>query len=349
MNRTNLENNTLTALTGVKVGHSTHLDMLTGCTVVLFEKAYPVAYKAYGGAATTFNTEPLTNGMSFYRRHGLFVAGGCLPGLMSGTEIMKCMIESGIGDRTASIINPSISGAIVYDLGTRIAQFDPIYGREAFENASDKPVEVGNVGAGTGTTVGKFQYVEAGTKIAAMKAGVGSARVNIGDNVIVCAMSIVNPVGNVVLPDGTILAGNRDERKKFKTFEDTTRFATDSRMNTTISIVGINVDLQTRENYERVAHLASHGQVRAIHPVHTSIDGDTVFVFSTEEEKAMLNQLGERMETPEWPYFRVDIIGHAAAKAVQESIYHACYAAETIFFEGAYQNIVPAVKNYKNN
>ncbi len=340
------DNDTLTALSGVKVGHSTHMDKLTGCTVVLFDEAYPVAYKAYGGAATTFNTEPLQNGMTFFRRHGLFVAGGCLPGMMSASEIMKRMIEDGVGDRSANIINPSISGAIVYDLGTRIAQFDETYGREAYDLASDEPVVNGNVGAGTGTTVGKFHYLEDGTKIAAMKSGIGSARVNIGVNIKVCALSVVNPVGNVVNPDGTILAGNRAEQQKFTTFDETTAFVTTDKMNTTISIIGINIDLHTRENYERVAHLASHGQVRAINPIHTSIDGDTVFVFSTEEEKALLNGNGAKWETPEWPYFQVDLIGNAAAKAVQESIYHACYVAESISFEGAYEGIVPSVGDY---
>ncbi|WP_028778639.1 P1 family peptidase [Shimazuella kribbensis] len=340
------ENNTLTALSGIKVGHSTHLDKLTGCTVVVFDKPYPVAYKAYGGAPGTFNTDLLRNGSSFYKRWGLFVAGGSLTGLMSASEIMKSMIEKGTSSRNANIINPSISGAIVFDLGTRIEQFNAIYGREAFNHASNEPVANGNVGAGTGTAVGKFQYLEEGTKSGAMKAGVGSARINIGNHIIVCALSVVNALGNVVKPDGTILVGNRDEQKKFKTFDDTTDFVTSDKMNTTISIVGINIDLKSRENYERVAHLASHGQVRAINPVHTSIDGDVVFVFSTEEKSFLFNQYGKYFETPDWSHFSVDIIGNAAAKAVQDSIYHACYEAETIPFEGAYNGIIPAVKDY---
>ena len=82
-----MDNTTLTSLTGVKVGHSTHLDKLTGCTVILFDKPYPVAYKAYGGAPGTFNTDLLRNGMSFYRRQGLFIAGGSLTGLMRLTTL----------------------------------------------------------------------------------------------------------------------------------------------------------------------------------------------------------------------------------------------------------------------
>lgn len=339
-------NKTLTALKGVKVGHSTHLDKLTGCTVVLFDNSFPVAYKAYGGAPGIFNTDRFRSGMSFNRGQGLFIAGGSYTGLMSASEIMQAMIEKEIGFKDEKIINPALSGAIVFDLGTRISQYDPKYGRDAFNNATTNPVKGGNVGAGTGVTVGKFQYLERGVKFGGMKSGVGSARVDIGHGIIITALSVVNAVGNVVKPNGEILAGNRDEKKKFKVFEDTTEFVTNEKMNTTITIVGINADLKTRENYERIAHFASQGQVRAINPVNTSIDGDTVFVFSTEEVKSILNPIGKYFETPNWPFFTIDIIGNAAAKAVQESIYDSCYQAESIQFESAYKGIIPSVKDY---
>ncbi len=277
-----MDNNTLTSLTGVKVGHSTQIDKLTGCTVVLFDKPYPVAYKSYGGAPGLFNVEMLKNGKSFFRRHGLFIAGGSLSGLMSASNIMQRMIDDGIGFKENKIVNPSISGAVVFDLGTNVGQYDPTYGSEAYDNVSSDPVISGNVGAGTGTAVGKFQRVLTGTKNGGMKAGVGSAKIDLGNGVIVTAMSVVNALGNIINPDGTILAGNRDESKKFKTFEDTTDFVTSNSMNTTITIVGINIDLGSRENYERVAHMASTGHARAINPVNTSVDGDPVFVFSTE-------------------------------------------------------------------
>src|SRR5690606_19659467 len=117
----------------------------------------------------------------------------------------------------------------------------------------------------------------------AMKGGVGSARVDVGGGIVVTALSVVNAIGNIVLPDGSILAGNRDGQGGFHRFEAVTDKVTRSLQNTTITVVGINVDPGATEHYEKVAHLASHGQVRAINPVHTSGDGDTVFVFSTCE------------------------------------------------------------------
>jgi len=83
------------------------------------------------------------------------------------------------------IFNPSITGAIVYDQGMQVAPYDPTYGREACKNASSEPVASGNVGAGTGTSVGKLRWLVTGTKTGAMKAGVGSARIDLGNGIIV--------------------------------------------------------------------------------------------------------------------------------------------------------------------
>jgi L-aminopeptidase/D-esterase-like protein len=341
-------NNTLTALNGVQVGHSTHLDKLTGCTFVLFDESYPTAYRSYGGAVGSFNTECLRVGKMDYGQRGLFIAGGSLTGLMSASEIMQAMIEDGVGDKDAAhLINPGISGAIVMDQGTRVARYDPKYGREAYQNLNREPVANGNVGAGTGTAVGKFQWLEKGTKSGGMKAGVGSARIDLGNGIMVCALSVVNALGNVVLPDGTILAGNRDVDKAFKTYEDLTDFVTQDKTNTTITIVGTNVDLGSHDHYDNLAHHASLGQARAIYPVNLSQDGDTVFVFSNKQIKKPLNEMGKLFsDTPDGMHFVVDILGHAAARAVQESIYSACREAESVSFDDAYEGVLPSCKDY---
>lgn len=343
-------NTTLTALNGVKVGHSTHLDKLTGCTVILFDKPYQVAYKAYGGAVGAYGTEANKPDKTNYGENGIFIAGGSNTGLMSAAEIMECLRRDQKGSRSGKdkqIFNPSVTGAIVYDQGMQVAPYKPAYGREAYESASTEPVASGNVGAGTGTSVGKFRWVEGGTKTGAMKAGVGSARIDLGNGIIVCALSVVNALGNIILPNGEVLAGNRDEQTKFKPYEDLIDFVTQDRSNTTISVVGVNVDLGAKQHLEKVAHLASHGQVRAINPVHTSSDGDTVFVFSTGELKNPFNDMLQYFqETEDSLYTQVDIIGHAAARAVQQSIYDACNSAETIQFEQAYKGVIPSAKDY---
>lgn len=345
-----MQNNTLTALKGVKVGHSTHLDKLTGCTVIIFDEPYQVAYKAYGGAVGAYGTEANRADKTSYGQNGIFIAGGSNTGLMSAAEIMECLRRDQKGLRSGKdgqIYNPFLTGAIVYDQGMQIAPYDPAYGREAYENATSEPVVGGNVGAGTGTSIGKFRWLEGGTKTGAMKAGVGSARIDLGNGIIVTALSVVNALGNVVLPNGEILAGNRDEKTKFKQYEDLIDFVTQERSNTTISVVGINVDLGPKLHLEKVAHLATHGQVRAVNPVHTSSDGDTVFVFSTGELKTPFNNMLQYLqETDDSLYTQVDIIGHAAARAVQESIYDACRSAATIDFEQAYNGVIPSVNEF---
>lgn len=341
------QNNTLTALKGVRVGHSTHPEALTGCTLILFDRVLPVAYKSYGGAPGTIATENLQNGKEHATRDGLFIAGGSLNGLSASTTITRDLIEQGIGLRVGKTTMPAISGAIIWDLSMGHYQFDPEFGAEALKNISDVSVENGNVGAGTGASVGKFQYLNKGTKSGAMKTGVGSARINLNKNIMVCALSVVNALGNVINSDGTILAGNRDENKRFKNFNDTVKFvAGDSRMNTTISVVGLNVNLKNRENYEKVAHIAAQGQVRAINPAQTSLDGDTVFVFSNEEYEGILNEKGKLFETPKWPGFSVDVVGQVAAQAVQESIYNACLEAKSIKLKDAYGGVIPSAKDY---
>lgn len=342
-----MKNNTLTALKDVRVGHSTHLDKLTGCTFIKFDTPYVVAYKGYGGSIGSFNTESHKSGNTSYKEHGIFIAGGSITGLMAGAELLECLREDKIGVAIGDVYNPSVTGAIIFDQGMRIAPFEQNYAREAYDNLTSDPVTSGDVGAGTGAAVGKFRWVENGTKTGAMKAGIGNARIDLGNGIIVTALSVVNALGNVVLPDGTVLAGNRDEVAKFKDYKDVQDFVTGDTSNTTITVVGINVDLKSKEHYEKVAHLASHGQVRAINPVHTSQDGDSIFVFSTEEIKKPLNEMGKYfLDTEDDVFFIVDIIGQAAARAVQESIYDACRNSETIKFEHGFQGVIPSSNDY---
>ena len=352
-----MDNKTLTALPGVKVGHSTALSELTGCTMVLFNKALQVAYCSHGGGPGTFNTETLRNGKAFNLRHGLFITGGSLSGLSSATEIMAAMIADGIGDKFGKMVNPALSGAVIFDAGISLGQYDPYHGRRAYDALSSEVVASGNVGAGTGASIGKFYLPEdaaEGVRIAASKSGIGSARTDLGDGLVICALTAVNALGNVINPDGTILAGNlrgAGETPEFISFEEAMRAGCHRSQiegtATTVTIVGTNMDLGSRENYERVANLAAHGQVRAINPVNGFADGDTVFVFSTASEKKFPYQSDPYFKNSGFAQtFATDLVGHAAAKVVQESIYDACRSAETVDFFEAYQGILPGLKNW---
>ena len=141
------------------------------------------------------------------------------------------------------------------------------------------------------------------------------------------------------------MAGNRAEPSGFQPYRGLIDHLAPS--NTTISIVGINVDLKSKEHYEKLAHLATHGQIRALNPANSSTDGDTVFVFSTTELKNPFSpQMRFFKQTRKTLHLQVDLLGHLAAQVVQESIYDACRQAESIDYVGAYQNTIPAAGDY---
>lgn len=344
------QNATLTALKGVRVGHAGDTNALTGITVVVFDRDFPVATRCYGGSPGTFNTDALDGGRNGARAHAIFVSGGSYTGLQSGTEIMKGLIDTGVGYETHRIVNPCVTGAIVMDLGVRVARFNPTLASAALENAHTGSIERGNVGAGTGTAVGKFHYLDRGRVFAGMKAGVGCARVDLSDGAFVVALSVVNALGNVIDRNGSVLAGNRSGKEDavFDSFLDIQDHVSDG-TNTTISIVGTNVALRHSTDYERVAHIASHGHVRAINPVNLSPDGDTVFVFSTEEISPLVpDDAGQQVRGSAWSQLDIDLVGQAGAEAVQDSIYDACRSAQSIPFPGALNDIVPSCNDFRS-
>lgn len=344
------QNNSLTALDGVSVGHSTNLEKLHGYTVVVFDKPCNVVYKANGGTPRTYDSGILDAGKSYFLKHAIFISDGAHAGLETASEVIKALREKGIGWRMDKMINPLITGATVMSLGLRNHAFDPKCGYEAVKNSSKSEVQAGNFGAGTGTSVGKFSWTEKG-KCLAMKTGVGSHKIDFGHGGLICAMTVVNSLGNIINHDGTILAGNRNDKDspKFRKFEGFSNFLMDNFSNTAISIVGTNIKVFNQEDLRKMAEIATHGQVRAVNPVNTSLDGDTVFVFSTQEVELHLSQLGQQIgdQNGDWWKLNIDILGQFAAKAVQESIYDACYKATTLNLEIGHNGIIPSVADYK--
>jgi len=340
-------NKSLTALPDVNVGHSTHLDKLQGCTVVVFDKPYPVAYKANGGTARIYDSNIMDDGKSYPRKHAIYISDGGHAGLETAAEIAQALREKGIGWNIEKSIIPSLTGGIVMTLGLKTSEFSTKYGYEAVQNISKDEVRTGNVGAGTGSSVGKFSWTKEG-KCLGMKSGIGSSRLDLGNGVMVAVLTVVNALGNIVNNDGSILAGNRNDEtdKPFRMFEGFSNFLTEKDTNTTISIVGTNLKIDNQEDLRRIATIATHGQVRAVNPINTSIDGDTVFVFTTEEIDSYLSPLGKDMAKGDWYKIGIDILGQAAAKAVQESIYDACNKAETIKLGIGYKGVIPSAKDY---
>jgi L-aminopeptidase/D-esterase-like protein len=309
----------LTDIDGIKVGHATDLDGITGCTVILCERGAVGGVDIRGSATGSQELDLLSPGHLTERIHAVVLAGGSAFGLEAASGVRRYLEQKGIGFPTGGgQVVPLVPGAILYDLGIgkRTSRPTREMGEAAAAAASDKTVEEGNVGAGTGATVGKLFGMTR-----AMKGGIGSATVELSGSlskVKVSAIAAVNAVGDVRDPaTGKIIAGARTSPTS-KDFADSAAQVKQgargglARTNTTLVTVATNAKL-TKVEATKLAQHASAGMALTINPVWTVSDGDIVFALSIGEESAPITSLGV-----------------AASEAVAIAIVRAVRAAKTL-------------------
>ena len=285
----------ITAVPGIRVGHSTDPVGLTGCTVVLCEKGAVGGVDQRGGAPGTRETDLLRPLHLVQEIHAVLLAGGSAYGLAAADGVMRFLEEHGAGFDARVARVPIVPAAILFDLdlGNPRARPDAAMGYAACQLATDGPVPQGNVGAGAGATAGKILGIGR-----AMKSGLGSAAVSLGGGLVVGALIAVNPFGDVVDPEtGAILAGARklgsDEMADTLTTmrgivgKAAMRFTS----STLIGVVATNGQL-TKEEANKVAQMAQDGIARTVRPAHTLFDGDTLFALATGEKHADVNLVG---------------------------------------------------------
>ena len=310
--------NAITDVPGIKVGHAANLEALTGCTVVLCEEGAVGGVDQRGGAPGTRETDALYPMHLVQKAHAVVLSGGSAFGLEAATGVVRYLEERGIGFDTRVAKVPIVPAAILFDLslGDSKVRPDAAMGYAACQAATDGPVAEGNVGAGTGATVGKILGLGR-----AMKSGLGTASINLGGGLVVGAIVAVNAFGDVVDPKtGEILAGARsltgggfaDTLAVMKTLAGKTILRFAARGNTVIGVVATNARL-SKEEANFVARMAHDGLARAIRPAHTMLDGDTIFALATGEKKADVN-----------------IVGAYAAEAMAMAIVRAVKAAEGV-------------------
>lgn len=316
-----MQNDTITAVPGIKVGHETDETALTGCTVILCEAGAVGGVDQRGGAPGTRETDLLRPLHMVEKAHAVVLAGGSAFGLDAASGVMKALEERGIGFNAGVARVPIVPAAILFDLGIGdpAVRPDAAMGYRAAQNASGAPVAEGNVGAGTGCTVGKILGMGQ-----AMKAGLGSASMEIGGGVIVGALVALNAFGDVIDPQsGEILAGARatqvgpiqlGEKGYFantlavmKSLIGRTALGFASRSNTVIGVVATNAKLDKNEA-NKVAQMAHNGLARTIRPAHTMFDGDTIFALATGKKSADVNIVGA---------FAVEVMAQAVMRAVR--------------------------------
>ena len=270
----------ITRVRGIRVGHSTDLVGLTGCTVVLCPPDTIGSVDIRGGAPGTRETDALRPGTLVQEVHAVLLTGGSAFGLAAADGVAGWLEGHGVGFDAGVALVPIVPAAVLFDLavGDPKARPGAAAGYAACEAANDGDVPEGSVGAGTGATVAKIPQPDLG-----WKGGIGNAVVEDGE-VIVAALAAVNALGSIVEDDGTPIAGNRgDPDAEPQIWRGS---------NTTLAVVATNASL-SKERAQLLAQAAHEGFARAIKPSHTIWDGDTVFSLATGEAGAPQAQLEE--------------------------------------------------------
>ena len=305
----------LTDIPGIRVGHVSDFDAITGCTAILCEQGAVCGVDIRGSASGTEEIETLRPGHYADRIHAIALAGGSAFGLEAASGVRHYLATRKVGIPFGGQHIPLVPAAILFDLGVGKTNVHPglAMGEAAAAAASTAAVVEGSVGAGTGATIGKLFG-----RAQAMKGGVGSYTVTLPGGVLVSALCAVNAFGDVRDPaTGKIVAGARKsaESREFADIEQEMlngRAIGGGKSNTTLGVVATNAALD-KVQATKLAQFASLGMARAIYPVNTMVDGDTVFAFSIGELKADINNLGV-----------------AAAHALAQSILRAVRAAKTL-------------------
>ena len=275
---------------GLRVGHYTLSERLTGCSVVLAPDGAVGAVDVRGAAPGTRETDLLDPANLVDKVHAVLLSGGSAFGLDAATGVVRWLEEHHIGFETGYGRVPIVPAAVLFDLPVVRMGDNPKArpgaeaGYAACEAASTATPAAGNVGAGSGACVGKLFGLDR-----CMKGGIGNASVRVGPWV-VGALVACNAVGDVIDPaTGQVLAGARtadgqhllDTQRALLNGERGNRPLPGT--NTTIGVVATNATL-TKAQAKRLAMSAHDGLARSIRPAHTTLDGDTLFAMATGTE-----------------------------------------------------------------
>ncbi|PHM20632.1 MAG: peptidase S58 [Curvibacter sp. PD_MW3] len=273
----------LTDVAGIEVGHFTETRRPTGCSVVITRDGAVAGVDVRGAAPGTRETDLLQPSNLVDKVHAITLSGGSAWGLDTASGVMRWLEDKHIGLNTGYGLVPIVPAAVVFDLGVGDARIRPDAqaGYQACLAASRQPPAQGNVGAGTGALVGKLFGMPR-----AMKGGIGTASLCV-EGITVAALIVCNAVGDVIdpttgqvmagarTPDGKALLGSRDAMVKGELPQNLL-----AGTNTTIGVVATDAVL-TKPQALRLAQVSHDGLARAINPVHTMLDGDTLFALAT--------------------------------------------------------------------
>ena len=298
----------------IRTGHAQDEEKATGCTVLICDNGAVAGVDIRGGGPASRETEllnPLSNAEKIY---AIFLSGGSAFGLDATGGVMKYLSEKHIGYDTGLAVIPLVCSSCIFDLvvGSPDAFPSQQMAYEACVNSEKNALCAGNIGAGQGATVGKYNKSPN-----MMKSGLGTFAVEIGE-LQVGALTVVNAIGDI-RENGRIIAGVLSESQTM--FADAEKLMINDchivrdyfTGNTTLAVIVTNAAF-TKTQMNKIAAMAQNGMARAISPVHTTADGDSVYAVSTGGIQADINA-----------------VGTIAAKVLQQAIINAVKAAQPLY------------------
>jgi len=285
----------ITDVPGVRVGHATDAVGLTGVTVLLCDWPAVAGVELRGRAHDVVGLDYLDPRHLVPTVNGVVLGGGSRFGEEAVYGVLEELEARGVGFPVGPTVVPHVPGAFLFDLNVGDPKARPTraMGRQAAARAAGGPVAEGNVGAGTGASVGKLHGITR-----AMRGGLGSAAARLGD-VVIGALVAVNAVGDVRDPEtASLVAGTRDAPDGRRLVDSAGALAAGALLerfgagqHTTIGVVATTARLGKTEA-AAVAALGMQGFAQALSPPHTAFDGDALFVLSVGERPADLTRLG---------------------------------------------------------
>lgn len=310
-----------THVPGFTIGTAEDREGLTGVTVILAPKEGASAgVDVRGCAPGTRETDLLSPEKTVQKIHAVVLSGGSAFGLEADSGVMNYLAKQGAGFPVGDITVPIVCGAVLFDLsiGSSHAHPDIQMGYLAASRASDT-FPVGCYGAGTGASVGKLRGFAH-----AMKSGAGYAEFGLPGGLYVGAYMAVNACGEIYEGDHILAGALSDDDSHFISSHELMMKGFQRHMgtNTSIGCVMTNARL-TKAECKAVSGMAHDGYARAIRPVHTTMDGDTVFTMASG-----------KVEAP------VDTVGYLAEEAIRLAILDAVRSAESMGGRTAFSDMV---------
>lgn len=307
----------ITDIKNIRIGQMENKEAGTGCTVIVSENETPAGIDIRGGAATTRDTALLDPLAARTGINGVVLAGGSAFGHSATDGVLQYLEEHKIGFDVTVTTVPLVCSAAIFDLtvGRADVRPDKNMGYEACKHAFESPnYRDGNFGAGCGASVGKMCGMDY-----CMKSGIGSYAIESGELQIGAIVS-VNALGDIYDKNGQKIAGLLGTDKK--SFRDSSEEMYKSNdvsgdvftpNNTTIGIIITNAKFE-KTKLCKIASMTHDGYARAIKPLHTTADGDTIFALS-------VGNVDRDM----------DVVGTLAAEVMHEAIIRAVKAADSAY------------------